>query len=134
MSGPVPSRLRAALSFALVGLLAGTAHVLAHEPESPRLWREVLPLACIVGAVLGALFRPSGWFQGLLVALLALPGFAIVYAVAETAMMAGRGEIAGLAEWPAWILHWTALVLTRSAVGGLVAIMAGAAAGWLSKR
>lgn len=135
MSGMRPLRRQAALAFALVGLLAGSAHVLSSEPESLRLWREVLPLACIVGAVLGALFRPSGWRAGALLALLAIPGFALAYALAETAMMASRGELAGLADWPASVVHWTGVVLRQALVGAVVAALAGVLAGrWLGQR
>ncbi|GAB5467446.1 MAG: hypothetical protein Kilf2KO_04760 [Rhodospirillales bacterium] len=129
-----PSRRRAALGFALVGLLAGGAHVLASEADSLRLWREVLPLACLVGAILGVLFRPARWLSGALVALLAVFGFALAYAVAETAILAGRGEIAGLGAWPASIFHWIGVVLAQSALGGAVAVLAGALAGvWIGR-
>lgn len=134
MSQVTPSRRRAALAFALVGLLAGSAHVVASDAMSLRLWREVLPLAGIVGAVLGALLRPAGWRRGGLVALLAILLFAFAYALAETAMMAGRGEIDSLADWPAQVLHWTLVVLQKSALGAAVATVAGAAAGqWLRR-
>lgn len=50
-------------------------------------------------------------------------------------MMAGRGEIAGLADWAAGVLHWTGVTLSQAAVGGTVATVAGAAAGqWLGRR
>ncbi len=128
------SRRRAAFAFGLVGLLAGAAHVIASDSESLRLWREVLPLACVVGAVLGAVLRPPGWRRGASLALLAVFVFALAYAIAETAMMASRNEIEQLVDWPASILHWTGVVLAKSAVGALVAILSGAAAGhWLGR-
>ncbi|MEQ8654477.1 MAG: hypothetical protein RIC87_18560 [Kiloniellales bacterium] len=129
-----PSRRRAALAFALVGLLAGAAHVLASEGDSLRLWREVLPLACLIGALLGLVFRPAGWRKGALVAFLAIPAFAFAYALAETVMLANRGALSGLADWPATVLHWLGVVLAKSALGGVVATLAGALAGYWLRR
>ncbi len=130
-----PSRRRAAAAFAVVGLLAGAAHVLATEPGSLRLWREVLPLAALIGAALGALVRPVGWGRGALVALLAAPAFAVAYAIAEAAMMASRGDIVGVGEWLAAVGHWTVVVLGKAAIGAAAAMAGGAAAGrWLGRR
>lgn len=132
---PKVSRRRASAAYATVGLLAGAAHVLASDGDSIRLWREVLPLAGIVGALLGAFMRPVGWLRGALVAMLAVPGFALLYAFAETAMMAGRGEVSTPADWVMGVAHWAGVVLAQAAAGGVVAALAGAAAGgWLGSK
>lgn len=125
-----PPWLRCAGAFAAAGLVAGAAHVLWTDADSLRLWREVLPLAGLIGATVGAIFRPAGWRRGALAALLAAPAFALAYAVAEASMMAGRGEVSGLGGWLSGVADWTAIVLARSAAGASVAIAAGAAAGW----
>ena len=129
-----PSRYRAAAAFAAVGLLAGGAHVVATDIASQRLWREVLPLACLIGAILGALTLPTGWRRGALVAFVAAPAFALAYSVAEVAMMIVRGEITDFREWMMAILHWLFVVLDKATIGALVATLAGAAAGrWLGR-
>jgi len=134
MSAARPSRRRAAAAFAAVGLAAGAVHVIAADAGDPRLWRETLPLAGVVGALLGAAVRPTGWFAGLLTAILAVPVFAFAYAVAETAIAASRGDVAGLAGWSASISHWTEQVLAQATVGAAAAILASAAAGfWLGR-
>lgn len=130
-----PSRRRAAAAFAAVGLLAAAAHVLTTEPESMRLWRETLPLAALIGALAGAVLRPADWRRGALIGLLAAPAFALAYALAESAMMAGRGEIAGAGEWLAAVWRWFVVVIRQAAVGALAAALGGAVAGhWLGGR
>ncbi len=129
------SARRAALAFGLAGLVAGGAHVIATDAGNVRLWREVLPLAGVIGALLGAVLRPAGWRRGALTALLAVPAFAVLYAVAETAMMAGRGEISGLAGWADGVIHWTGVVLGKATVGVGAAVLAGAVAGaWVNRK
>lgn len=131
---PDPSRRRAALAFAAVGLVAAAAHALASDAGSLRLWRETLPLAGLVGAAAGAILRPSGWSAGALVSLLAVFAFALAYGVAETAIAAGRGDIAGPGGWVESLVRWTADVVAKAGVGGTVAILAGGAAGhWLGR-
>jgi len=135
MSGSPPSHRLAAALFASVGLMAATAHVLASEAENLRLWREVLPLAALVSAVLGAVFRPIGWLRGALTACVAVFVFAIAYSIAETAILASRNEIAGFSEWAASIFYWMGVVLSKAAIGGSVATLAGGASGfWLGHR
>jgi len=129
-----PSRAHAAAFFAVAGLLAGAAHVLATEAGDLRLWREVLPLAGVVGAILGAAVRPANWRQGVLTALLALPAFALAYALAETAMMYARGEISSPAEAVRALAHWFAVVVRKAAVGAVAANLFGGVAGWLLGR
>lgn len=131
---PKTSRRRAAGGFAVVGLFAGGAHVLGADPADMRLWREVLPLAVLLGALLGAAFRPVGWRQGAVLALVAVPAFALAYALAETAMMAGRGELAGIGDGAAATAHWIGVVMRQALIGGGVAVVAGAAVGaWLGR-
>ncbi len=135
MSGSHPPRLLAAALFAGVGMIAGAAHVLMDDAENLRLWREVLPLAALVGSVLGAIFRPNGWRKGALAALLAVFAFAIAYGVAETAILASRNEVTGLAGWTASIFHWIGVVLSKAAIGGLTTTLAGSVGGfWLRRR
>lgn len=131
---PKISRRRAAGAFAVVGLLAGAAHVLATEAGDLRLWREVAPLAVLLGALLGAAFRPVGWRQGAALALIAIPAFALAYALAETAMTAGRGELSGVGDGAAAAAHWIGVVMRQAAIGGVAAALAGAAGGaWLGR-
>ena len=131
----LPTRRQAAISFAMVGLIAGTAQVLTSDIDNTRLWREVIPLASLVGAVLGTVLQPCGWRSGAVAAVLALLSFTLTYGVAETAMMAGRGEIDNFLQWPASILHWTGLVLSQAAIGGIAATLAGGIAGnWLRRQ
>jgi|GEM_PF-1831780 hypothetical protein len=135
MSKSRPSRLRAAALFASVGLIAGTAHVLTSDAENLRLWREVLPLAALVGGVLGAVFRPLGWRKGAHAALLAVFAFSIAYGVAETAILASRNEVSGLAGWTVSIFHWMGVVLSKAAIGAVTATLAGGFVGfWLHRR
>lgn len=135
MSGSTPSRKLAAALFASVGFMAATAHVLASDAENLRLWREVLPLAALVGAVLGALFRPAGWLQGALTACVAVFVFAIAYSVAETVIYDGQNEIARFSGWAASIFYWMGVVLSEAAIGGIVATLAGGSGGfWLRRQ
>lgn len=128
------TRTRAAALFGGVGLIAGAAHVLMDDAENLRLWREVLPLAVLVGGALGAIFRPIGWCKGALAALLAVFAFAIAYSVAETAILASRNEVTGLAGWTASIFRWIGVVLSKAAIGGSVATLAGGVGGyWLHR-
>lgn len=118
------------MAFAIVGLLAGAAHVLGRDADSLRLWRETLPLACLAGAVLGLCLRPTGWLRGALAGVVGAPIAAIGYAIAETAMMSTRGEVTGVGDIAAALLYWTGLVLGQAALGAAVAAVAGAVAGW----
>lgn len=130
-----PSRGLAAAIFASVGLIAGAAHVGFNEADNIRLWREVLPLAGIVGACLGAAFRPTRWLSAALTALLAILAFAMVYGIAETAILASRGEISGVYGWAVSSIYWAGEVLSKAAFGGIVAILAGAMSSrWLNWR
>ena len=129
MSQTRPSRGLAAIAFAAVGLVAGAAHVLANDVESLRLWREVSPLAVLVGACVGALARPRDWLSGGLASFLALLVFAVAYGVAEAFIGVGRDEVAGLAEWVASVGFWAKKVLAQAALGGAAATLAGAAMG-----
>ncbi|MEO1194032.1 MAG: hypothetical protein AAFY02_19905 [Pseudomonadota bacterium] len=129
-----PKRRWAALLFALVGLLAGATHVLTTAPESVQLWREVLPLACLVGAGLGALLRPRDWFRGAAAAAIALLVFALAYALAETVIQVRRGEVSGLDAMLESLLHWSLVVISKIGLAGLVAIAAGALAGFFLSR
>lgn len=130
-----PSRWRAAVLFGGVGLIAGAAHVLVSDMDNVRLWREVLPLAGFVGGGLGGLFRPIGWRRGALAGLQALLAFATAYAIAETAIQASQNEIAGVAGWISSVAIWVVVVLSKAAVGGIVAIIASGALGlWLERR
>ncbi len=134
MSDQRPSRRQAAIMFAAVGVAAATVHVLWHDAGNLRLWREALPLAALVGALLGAVFRPCGWRVGGLVALAAIPIVALGYGTAETAILAGRGTITGAVGWIESIVFWVGVVLAKVAIGGITAILAGAAAGrWLGR-
>lgn len=135
MSGSHPSPWLAAALFAGVGLMAGAAHVLASDAENPRLWREVLPLSALTGGALGAIFRPLGWRQGALAALLAVFAFAIAYSVAETAILGTQNEVTGFTGWTGSIFHWMGIVLSKAALGGSFATVAGGAGGfWLRHR
>lgn len=134
MSRSRPSRRLAAAAFAGVGLSAGAAHVLVSDSESLRLWREALPLAGLTGALLGAVFRPNDWLSGASTSFLALPAFSVSYGLAETAIIATQNEITGLASWIASIAYWAGEVLAQAAIGGAIAILAGATAGlWLGR-
>jgi hypothetical protein len=130
-----PTRRQAAIIFAVVGLLAGSAHVLANDASSVRLWREILPLAGIACAAFGWLLRPRGYFLGAIAATSALIGFTLAYAVAETVMAAGRGEIEDLIEWQTSILHWADVVFSQAALAWHAGLLAGGLAGmWLGRR
>ena len=120
-----------AIVFGVVGLIAGFAHVASIDMNNMRLMREVLPLGFIVGLIVGWLFKPRSVAMGSIAAFIAIPLFAIGYGVAETLMAFVREEIASLAEWPASIIYWTGNVLGKAAVGGVVAIIVGGAAGAL---
>lgn len=124
------SRHRAALAFAIVGLLAGAAHVLGRDADSMRLWRETLPLVGLAGACLGMCLRPAGWLRGALVGAVGAPIAAIGYAIVETAMMSTRGEITDVADVVGALLHWSSVVLGQAGPGGAMAALAGAVAGW----
>jgi len=124
------SRRRAALAFALVGVVAGAAHVLFRDADNMRLWRETLPLAGLAGACLGAWLRPAGWRRGAFVGAVGAPIAAFGYAIVETIMMAARGEIVDIGDAATAILHWTSVILGQAALGAVIASLLGAVAGW----
>jgi hypothetical protein len=137
MSAPLqrPSRRRAAIVFAMVGLVVGSAHVLVNDASSIRLWREILPLAGLACGAFGWLLRPHRYYLGMLAGTLAVLGFTLTYAVAETIMTAGRGEIDGLTEWWISIMHWAGMVFSQTRMAWLTSILVGGLAGaWLGWR
>jgi hypothetical protein len=99
--------------------------VLADTPAELRDWRQTVPLAAALGALVGALLSPRGWAFGALAAAAACLDFAILFG-------AGHALIARdlAAFWPGLLGALAGLV----GAGGVAAVALGGLAGWACGR
>lgn len=128
---------RGALALALAGMGAAAAHVLVETPGEARDWRQTLPLAALVGAVLGRFgLAPrlragrgrAARAAGAALAAGGLAAFAAVFAGGHVAIETARGAEAGWAE------SLARAVAAVAGPGGLAALAFAALAGWLAGR
>lgn len=119
-------RLRAALAFSVAGLAAASLHVIVETPGALRDWRQTLPLAALVGALLGAIPSPRrrGAAEAVLlgggIAVAGLMGFAAAFAI-------GHGLISGGSVLGAFSRSISAMAGTTGLAAVGAAMLAGLA-------
>lgn len=123
------TRLRSALLFAAAAGGAAALHVVVDTPGTLHHWRQILPLALILGALVGALVRPKGALWGAIAAMIGLWAFAAVFAVGHGAIAALQGDAFG-AETAAAFRGAAAVALGTP---GMAALGLGALAGLASR-